>query len=61
MKNIKLEIALVITIALLLIIIGPMICIWALNTLFAVGITYNFWTWLAAFWFLIVVGGIKSI
>lgn len=58
--NTKLQIALVITIALLLIIIGPLVCIWALNTLFAVGIAYNFWTWLAAFWFLLVVGGIKS-
>ena len=25
----------------------PFMVIWALNTLFALGIAYNFWTWLA--------------
>ena len=32
---------------LLLIIVGPFITIWALNTLFGLGIAYTFWTWLA--------------
>jgi hypothetical protein len=32
----------------LLIIVGPLIVIWALNTLFGLGIAYTFWTWLAA-------------
>lgn len=27
--------------------IGPLISIWALNTLFGLGIAYTFWTWLA--------------
>lgn len=31
----------------LLIIVGPFITIWALNTLFGLGIAYTFWTWLA--------------
>ena len=33
----------------LLVIAGPLITIWALNTLFpALAIPYTFWTWLAA-------------
>lgn len=37
-------------IALIVIGIGliPLAWIWALNTLFALGIEYTFWTWLAA-------------
>lgn len=27
----------------------PLVAIWALNTLFSVGIAYTIWTWLAAF------------
>ena len=34
----------------LLIAVGPFISIWALNTLFGLGIAYNFWTWLAMIW-----------
>lgn len=30
-----------------LIIVGPLLTIWALNTLFSLGIAYNFYTWLA--------------
>lgn len=30
-----------------LLVLGPLATIWALNTLFALGIAYNFWTWLA--------------
>lgn len=30
-----------------LIIVGPFLTIWALNTLFGLGIAYTFWTWLA--------------
>lgn len=37
-----------ILLAVLLIIAGPLIIIWALNTLFGLGIAYTFWTWLAA-------------
>ena len=30
-------------------ILFPFAIIWALNTLFALGIAYTFWTWLAVF------------
>jgi len=33
--------------AFLAIIFFPFVVIWALNTLFALGIAYTFWTWLA--------------
>jgi hypothetical protein len=30
------------------VVVGPMLCVWALNTLFPLAeIPYNFWTWLA--------------
>jgi hypothetical protein len=32
----------------LVVVLGPLVLIWALNTLFALGIAYTFWTWLAA-------------
>lgn len=32
------------------IIAGPLINIWALNTLFGLHISYNFFTWLASAW-----------
>lgn len=42
----------------ILVIAGPFINIWALNTLFpALAIPYTFWTWLAT---IIVVGNIKA-
>jgi hypothetical protein len=39
-----------------LIIAGPLLLIWALNTLFGLGIAYNIWTWLAA----LILGGAVS-
>lgn len=38
---------LLVLIVVVLLVIGPLATIWALNTLFALGIAYNFWTWLA--------------
>lgn len=35
---------------LVLIIISPIISIWALNTLFKLNIEFSFWTWLAVAW-----------
>ena len=35
----------------------PLITIWSFNTLFAMGIEYNSWTWLAAFWLQAVLTG----
>lgn len=37
----------VILICVLLLIFAPFAIIWALNTLFALGVVYNFWTWLS--------------
>lgn len=34
----------------LLVLIGPFVTIWSLNTLFGLGIAYNLWTWLAMIW-----------
>lgn len=31
----------------LCVVFGPLLSIWALNTLFKLGIEYTFWTWLA--------------
>jgi hypothetical protein len=39
--------ALLVLFFVLLIIVGPFITIWSLNTLFGLGIAYTFWTWLA--------------
>jgi len=33
-----------------LVVIGPIISIWALNTLFKLNIEFTFWTWLALAW-----------
>lgn len=41
---------LLIAIILFLIIIGPIFTIAALNTLFALGIAYNIYTWFAVLW-----------
>ena len=35
----------------------PLITIWSFNPLFAMGIEYNSWTWLAAFWLQAVLTG----
>ena len=36
-----------VALAIAIIILTPLAVIWALNTLFNLGIAYNFWTWLA--------------
>ena len=41
------KMALLVLFFVLLIIVGPFITIWSLNTLFGLGIAYTFWTWLA--------------
>lgn len=43
--------------ALTLMIVSPLLVIWALNTLFGCGIIITFWTWCAA---LILLGAIKG-
>lgn len=44
----KLAILGIILLCITVIIIGPLVLIWALNTLFLLGIPMNFWTWLSA-------------
>ena len=38
---------LIIFVAAILIVIGPILVIWAINTLFGMGIEFTIWTWLA--------------
>lgn len=50
-----------ILVAILLIVFGPFVTIWSLNTLFGLGIAYTFWTWLAMAWLsLTTFGSISS-
>jgi len=42
------KILLLLLVVVALVIIGPLLLIWALNTLFGLGIAYNIWTWMAA-------------
>lgn len=44
------KIVLLALLIIVLIIAGPLITIWSLNTLFGLGIAYTFWTWLAMAW-----------
>ncbi len=41
--------AMIVTVSLIIaiVIFAPLVVIWALNTLFNLGIAYSFWTWLA--------------
>lgn len=47
MKDIV-KFSLLLILAVLGIVVGPLITIWMLNTLFGTGIAYTFFTWLAA-------------
>lgn len=38
-----------------MIVLGPVVTIWALNTLFALGIPTNVYTWLAVMWIHILI------
>ena len=59
MVNTEMKELVVVTFAILvvcsLIVIFPLLGIWSLNTLFALGIPYNFATWFAALWLTILV------
>ena len=46
----------IIVLILALIVFGPLVLIWALNTLFTLGIPYTFKTWLAS----LIIGGYLS-
>ena len=41
---------------LLMVLFWPFVLIWAVNTLFGLGIAYTFWTWLAAFIMMVAFG-----
>jgi hypothetical protein len=43
--------------AITVLLLSPFATIWALNTLFALSIQYNFWTWLAALYISAMVFG----
>lgn len=46
--NTNIKIALLALLIIVLLIVGPFLTIWALNTIFpALAIPYTFWTWLA--------------
>ena len=46
--NTEIKVALItVAVAVLIVTFAPFAIIWALNTLFALGIAYTFWTWLA--------------
>ena len=48
---------LLILLALIVAIAGPLFVLWALNTLFGFGIEYTFWTWLAV---VILVSAVRA-
>jgi hypothetical protein len=44
-----------------ILLVGPLVTIWSLNTLFGLDIDYTFWTWLAMGWLsLVTFGGVKG-
>ena len=43
-----------------LVVLWPFVLIWALNTIFGLGIPLNFWTWLATIVILLTVAGITT-
>jgi hypothetical protein len=47
----------IVVLIVLLVIFGPLMGVWAINTLFHTNTAYNFWTWLAS---LLFFGMLKS-
>jgi len=39
------------------IVFAPLVTIWALNTVFSLGVAYTFWTWLGILWLQGIIGG----
>ena len=54
-------VVLVVVVFLAVVMVLPLISIWALNTLFLLGIEYNVWTWLAAAWLHWAIAGPRLI
>ena len=49
----------IVAVVVLVIIFGPLLTIWSLNTLFGLGIAYTFWTWLATVVLSSILGGAR--
>lgn len=45
--------------AVVLLIFGPLITIWSLNTVFALGIEYTIWSWLGTAWLSMILTSTK--
>ena len=58
MKTTAFSIIALITLAIVLIGIGPILTILSLNALFALGIGITIWNWLSVVWLSMVLGGI---
>ena len=52
--------ALIGLLVIVLVLVSPLLSIWALNTIFSLTIPTNVWTWLAVAWLHIVIGGSVS-
>ena len=48
---------LIVGLVIVLAIFGPIFTIWALNTLFHLGIPYTFQTWMAVLWLTLIIRG----
>lgn len=58
MKHV-IALAFIIVAALLLIVFGPFVLIWSINTLFKSGIEYSFWTWLASLYIGLIIASLQ--
>lgn len=47
----------ILLVAMAIIVASPLITIWAVNTLFGLGVEYTFWTWLAMSWIYVLMFG----
>lgn len=63
MKNVSLSVSIMLlVVAILLLIFGPLMTIWSLNTLFSTKIEYSFISWAAMAWLSSVTfGGLQSV
>lgn len=48
------------TVVVTFVLLGPLITIWALNTLFHTEIPFNSSTWVAVFWLMVLLKGVTS-
>jgi hypothetical protein len=60
LKNTKRAIALVLIVAIIFVILGPIITIWALNTV-GFSLELNVFTWTSIFWFHCIIASIGTL